>query len=117
MTAAGSLDGRCFRSAEAVVGGEVGAATRFAYHQHDDLVWARYEGGQVRLGFLVGTRTGDRLDFRYTHVNADGETATGHCASQIVVTGAGCLRLEETWTWESRPGSGTSVLEEVPPES
>jgi len=111
-----SLDGRWFRSAAAVVGGEVGAATRFAYHQDGDLVWARYEGGEVRLGFLVGTRTQDRLDFRYTHVNGAGETATGHCASEIVVTAQG-LRLHETWSWESRPGSGTSVLEEVTPES
>lgn len=116
MTVAGSLDGRWFRSAEAVAGGEVGAATRFAYHQHDDLVWARYSGGQVRLGYLVGTRSADRLDFRYTHVNGEGETATGHCTSEIVVTHRG-LRLVETWTWESRPGSGTSVLDEVGPES
>lgn len=112
-----SLDGRWFRSAEAVAGGEVGAETRFGYHQHDDLVWARYAGGQVRLGFLVGTRSGDRLDFRYTHVNGEGETATGHCTSTIVVTGAGRLRLHEIWSWESRPGSGTSVLEEVASES
>ena len=42
---------------------EASEATEFEYHQHGDLVWARYEGGAVRLGFLVGTRLGDRLEF------------------------------------------------------
>jgi hypothetical protein len=30
-----------------------------------------------------------------------------------VETADGRLRLEETWEWESRDGSGTSVVEQV----
>jgi hypothetical protein len=26
----------------------------------------------------------------------------------------GRLRMHEQWTWDSKPGSGTSVVEEVP---
>jgi hypothetical protein len=109
-----SLDGRWFVDVSADRSGDVGDGTRFAYHQHaDGTVWARYEGGSVRLGFLVGTRSGDRLDFRYTHVTIDGTTATGHCESTVELLDDGRLRLHETWEWDSRPGSGTSTLEEV----
>ena len=53
-------------------GGEASAATVFEYHERDSLVWASYQGGSVRLGFLVGTRAGDSLDFRYSQLNDQG---------------------------------------------
>ena len=100
-----SLDGRSFRDVSPAPAGDVGGETVFTYHEDaDGTVWARYEGGSVRLGFLVGTRDQDGLDFRYAHVTDDGDTATGH-------------RLHETWAWDSREGSGTSVVEEVPAQS
>lgn len=108
-----SLDGRLFRSAGTVAGGEVRADTLFTYHEKDGLVWARYGGGTVRLGFLVGTRAGDHIEFRYSQVNEAGETASGHCRSDIERLDDGRLRLVETWEWESREGSGSSVVEEV----
>ncbi len=108
-----SLDGRVFRAADEVPGGEVGTQTRFEYHQRDDLVWARYAGGRVRLGHLVGTRRGDELDFRYVQVNDEGTTASGHCRSRLTLLQDGRIRMDESWEWESRSGSGTSVVEEV----
>lgn len=112
-----SLDGRRFASPAPVVGGDVGTDTVFAYHQEGEVVWARYAGGAVRLGFLVGTRAGDELDVRYSHVDTGGATANGRCRSRIVELGDGRLRLDETWAWESRPGSGTSTVEELAPAS
>jgi ADP-ribose pyrophosphatase YjhB (NUDIX family) len=109
-----SLDGRIFADVTAAHAGDVGADTRFQYHEErDGTVWARYAGGTITLGFLVGTRSGDRLDFRYSHVTADGTTASGHCQSSIEVLDDGRLRLHETWQWESRDGSGTSTVEEI----
>ena len=70
-------------------------------------------GGGIRLGFLVGTVTGDVLSFRYAQVTASGETATGHSTDRVELLPDGRLRLHETWEWDSRPGSGTSVLEEL----
>ena len=107
-----SLDGRIFRMAETAAEGEAGAATVFEYHEEGDLVWARYEGGAVRLGFLVGTRDGDRLEFRYSQLNASGETSSGRCSTTISVLPDGRLRLDEAWAWESKPGAGTSAAEE-----
>jgi hypothetical protein len=114
MDATLSLDGRRFRVAEMGEQGEASAETVFEYHEHDGVVWARYEGGAVRLGFLVGTREGSRVDFRYSQLNEDGETASGHCSSVISVLPDGRLRLDEDWTWESKPGAGRSAIEEQP---
>ncbi|MBT2210573.1 MULTISPECIES: hypothetical protein [Actinomadura] len=113
-TGASSLDGRRFRAVQDTVGGEVGTETEFTYHEHDGEVWAEYGGGGVRRGFLVGTREGDRLDFRYSQLNTAGETSSGHCVTVVTTLPDGRIRLDETWEWESRPGSGTSAIEEPP---
>lgn len=110
-----SLDGRRFRAVAEVAGGDVGPQTEFRYSEREDgVIHARYAGGAVRLGFLVGTRAGDTLRFRYAQLLDDGATATGHCESRIEVLPGGRLRLHETWAWDSRDGSGTSVVEELP---
>ncbi|HVQ93826.1 MAG TPA: hypothetical protein VMU51_22500 [Mycobacteriales bacterium] len=97
------------------VGGEVGAETVFRYGEDDaGEVWASYSGGGIRRGFLVGRRDGDRLDFRYAQLNDARETSTGHCVSVVSTLPDGRLRLDETWQWESRPGQGTSAIEELP---
>jgi hypothetical protein len=108
-----SLDGRRFAAVAEVEGGDVGAETVFHYAQDGDAVHARYAGGAVRLGFLVGRRDGDALAFRYVQLRADGTTASGRCASRIEALADGRLRLHETWAWESQPGAGTSVVEEL----
>ena len=106
------MDRRVFRS----VGdheGDVGAETEFRYRQAGDLVWARYSGGAVRLGFLVGTSDGAELHLRCTHVDTSGATATGASTDRIERLDDGRVRLHETWAWDSRDGSGTATLEEV----
>lgn len=108
-----SLDGRRFAAVGDTVEGEVGEGTVFAYHENDGEVWAHYSGGAVRRGYLVGTRAGDRLDFRYSQLNARGETSSGHCVSSVSQLADGRLRMDETWEWESRPGAGTSAVEEL----
>lgn len=107
-----SLDGRRFVPVANSPDGEVDGTTVFTYHEADGVVWADYAGGQVRRGYLVGTRDGRDLDFRYAHLNVDGQTATGHCRSVISLLADGRLHLDETWQWESRAGSGTSTVEE-----
>jgi hypothetical protein len=108
------LDGKTFVGMSNSPGGEVGSHTRFTYRQDGDTVWADYVGGDVVRGHLIGTRADDQLDFRYVHLNTSGGTAGGHCRSRISVLADGRVRLYESWTWESRPGSGESVVEELP---
>lgn len=107
----GSVDGRRFAAERNSDGGQVGEGTVFVYHQDGDVIWAEYSGGAVRHGHLVGTREGDRLDFRYVHLDHAGVTSSGHCTS--VVEAGPPMRLHETWWWESRRGEGTSVLLEL----
>src|SRR4051812_49359422 len=99
-----SLDGRRFQAPADVPGGDVGAQTVFEYAEEDGVVHARYGGGTIRLGYLVGTRAGDTLSYRYAHVRADGTTAGGGCESRIETLADGRLRLHETWAWGSQPG-------------
>lgn len=108
-----SVDGRVFKSVSNAADGDVGGETYFWFEQTDDLIHARYHGGSVRLGYLVGHHRGDTLDFRYTHVTTGGETATGRSVDRIEHLDDGRLRLHEEWEWDSKPGSGSSVLEEV----
>jgi hypothetical protein len=112
VTFAPSLEGRRFAVVDNA-SGEVDAATVFTYHEEGDVIWAQYAGGGVRVGFLVGTREADQLDFRYTQLNPAGETSTGHCLTRIEQLHDGRLRLNEKWEWESRDRSGTSVVEEI----
>lgn len=111
--ATASLDGRRFRVSAMDAEGEASEETVFAYHERDGVIWARYEGGAVRLGFLVGTRDGEHLDFRYSQLNESGETSNGRCSTKISTLADGRLRLEEDWSWESKPGAGTSAAEEI----
>ena len=80
----------------------------------DGLIWAEYGGGAVQLGRLVGTRDGDVLRFRYVHVSADDSTSSGRCEARLEVLPDGRIRSHEDWCWESRPGAGTSIVEELP---
>jgi hypothetical protein len=108
-----SLDGLVLAPVADQAPGQVGTRTRFAYREENGVVWAGYAGGDVVRGHLVGTREGDRLDFRYVQLKHDGTTSSGHCVSLVVELPDGRVRLEETWEWESREGTGTSVVEEV----
>ncbi|MFF0743371.1 hypothetical protein ACFYVL_23555 [Streptomyces sp. NPDC004111] len=108
-----SLDGLLLAPVADQAPGQVGTRTRFTYHERDGLIWADYAGGDVVRGHLVGTRAGDRLDFRYVQLKTDGTTSSGHCLSTVVLTADGRVRLEESWAWESQEGSGTSTVEEL----
>ena len=112
MTEGIDLDGRVFRSRDAVEGGQVTPDTEFRFRQSGDMVWGRYSGGGIRLGFLVGTNDGSTVRFRYTQLDTSGDTASGSSVDRIEIRDDGRVRLHETWAWDSRDGSGTSVLEE-----
>lgn len=109
-----SLDGRVLAPVADQAPGQVGTGTRFTYHEAEGRIWASYAGGDVVRGHLVGTRDGDLLDFRYVQLTRDGGTSSGHCVATVVGLPDGRVRLEETWEWESRQGSGTSAVEELP---
>jgi hypothetical protein len=108
-----SLDGRRFRALANSPGGQVTDETEFFFAQEGRLVHARYSGGTVALGFLVGVADADTIEFRYVHLDGEGAINSGHSVDTIEVLPDGRLRLHERWEWESKDGRGTSILEEV----
>jgi len=108
-----SLDGRTLVGVANDEAGEVGAETRFQFEQDGERIHARYAGGDVVDGHLVGTFDGRRWDVRYAQLNAAGETATGHSVGTVELLDDGRVRVEDEWEWESRDGSGETALEEV----
>ncbi|WP_033284438.1 hypothetical protein [Streptomyces sp. NRRL F-525] len=108
-----SLDGLVLAPVADQAPGQVSTRTRFTYHEQDGEIWAEYEGGDVVRGRLVGTRAGDRIDFRYVQLKTDGTTSSGHCVSDVVELPDGRIRLDESWEWESQEGNGTSIVEQV----
>jgi hypothetical protein len=108
-----SLDGRQFSPPDDVTGGDVGVSTQFDFHQEGDMIWALYDGGRVRKGFLVGTSDGVYAEFRYTQLLTDGTTANGWSRDRIETLADGRVRLHEAWRWESKAGAGSSTLDEI----
>lgn len=113
MTDDVSLDGRTLVGVTNTDDGEVSGDTTFHFEQEGDRIYARYDGGDILDGHLVGTVDGNRWDIRYTQINSAHETATGHSVGVIEVLDDGRVRVEDEWEWESQDGSGASVLEEV----
>jgi hypothetical protein len=110
-----NYDGRIFRAVSNSSNGEVGAETRFYYHQQEDVVWAAYGGGPIMLGNLLARVNPDgSLDMRYQHLNQAGEFMTGECRSVLEILPDGRYRLHEKWRWTSGDrSSGESVVEEI----
>lgn len=93
--------------------GEVGADTVFHFEQTGERIYANYSGGDIADGHLVGTFDGEQWDIKYTQINTDNETATGHSVGDVELLDDGRVRVEDEWEWESKPGTGESIHEEI----
>ncbi|GAA1228695.1 hypothetical protein GCM10009665_18930 [Kitasatospora nipponensis] len=102
-------DGRRFRKPEG------DSATVAVYHQQGETVWAEFGGGEVRLGWTVGTREPDgTLRMGYTMVFVSGEVVCGHTVNTPELTADGRVRLREAWErYGPHAASGISYIEEV----
>jgi len=111
---AGLLHGLMLRVVSSDKAGDVDPATTLAFEQAGPMAWARYEGGKVRLGFLLGALSGSRLECRYVQMANDGRVDGGHSTCVVGVMPDGRVRLTERFQWDTRRGSGTNVFEEIP---
>jgi hypothetical protein len=94
-------------------GGEVNSETIFEFTQDGSVVSARYAGGKVRLGYLVGTMSAEGLCFRYAQIDTSGRIDGGYSTCEVARTADGRIRLAEHFKWDSREGSGTNLYEEI----
>jgi hypothetical protein len=105
-----SYDGRRFAPAGTALtpGGALAA-----WSQDGDTVTARFAGGPLRTGFLVGTvGDGGVVDAAYCQVLADGTVQAGRCLSTPEHLPDGRLRLREEWR-RTDGDAGVSLIDEV----
>lgn len=112
MPEAISLDGRTLVGVSNTADGEVSGDTRFRFDQTGDRIYAHDAGGDIVDGHLVGTFDGSEWDVRYSQINSQHETASGHAVGTVTRCADGRIRVTDEWEWESQDGSGESVLEE-----
>ena len=106
---------RKFRSIENSDNGETTEDTIFEYKQYRNILTAKYKGGKILKGQLIGLVDEDgNIDMRYHQVNTKGILMTGKCFSKPKITATGKIRLHEKWEWTSGDrSSGTSIIEEI----
>ena len=107
------LDNIRMNVTETDANGLVNADTIFEFTQDGSMVTAKYAGGGIQTGFLVGVLNGNSLTFRYAQLQTDGKLDGGQSVCEVSKTEDGRIRLVEHFQWESRPGTGINVFEEI----
>jgi hypothetical protein len=110
-----NLDGLEMHVTSTAASGVVGSGTRLRFVQRGNRVAARYSGGAVARGWLVGRFRGSALVFRYAQCEETSEIHCGHSVCDVERLGDGRMRIIEHFTWSTRAGSGTNVFEECAP--
>ena len=93
--------------------GVVNAETRVHFSQKGSRVFARYAGGSVVRGCLVGSIYGAKLIFRYVQLESSGQIHGGRSTCKVSRSAKAGLRLTEHFTWSTRSGRGTNIFDEV----
>lgn len=106
-----NLDKKRMNVVETTENGVVNHKTIFTFNQNKHRVYARYEGGQVKRGMLVGEIKGSCFKFNYTQVHEDGKVEGGKSTCTISNHANGKLILIENFDWNQ--GQGRNVFQEI----
>ena len=112
-----NLDGLTMFVSATAENGVVGSETLLRFTQRGPRVAARYAGGRVLRGWLVGRWDEDILRFRYAQREESSTIHGGQSICAVEERADGHLRLIEHFVWTTRPGSGTNVFDELPPST
>jgi hypothetical protein len=94
--------------------GVVNKETIFSFTQNDSTIYAAYQGGKIKKGYLVGFIKDDVLKFNYCQIQMDDQLDNGSSSCELHIDEKGKIRLVEHFEWSSRPGEfGTNVFEEI----
>lgn len=102
-----SLANRTMRPIQTSANSVIGPQTIFSFSESGGMVSATYAGGAIWSGFLVGSRTGDRLTFRYLQADTRGGIQSGDSTCEVRRLPNGLLQVIEDY------GNGTNVIEEL----
>jgi hypothetical protein len=101
------------RVVQTAANGVVGLGTVFHFTQTGTMVEARYSGGRVAAGYLVGILENDVLSFRYCQISDGTHIDGGTSRGVLEKTPEGRIRVIESFEWESRDGTGVNIWEET----
>jgi hypothetical protein len=109
------LHGRRMRVTSTDSSGVVSGETILEFEQTSDVISARYRGGTIVGGYLIGKLdpTGTSLRFCYVQADLCGNVDAGSSTGTIEEMQDGRLRLIEVFQWFTRPDRGTNVFEEI----
>jgi hypothetical protein len=110
-----NLDGRRMFVSSTASTGVVSSETRLRFTQRGERVVARYQGGSVERGWLVGRYVGNELRFRYAQRESGSAIHAGESVCDIHELIDGRVRIVEHFVWSTRQGAGTNVFDELPP--
>jgi hypothetical protein len=108
-----NLDGLTFFVSATADTGVVGSDTRLRFSQVGSRVYARYAGGDVLRGWLVGRWVGERVEFTYAQREGDSTIHGGRSACDVERKSDGRIRITEHFAWTTRSGSGINVFDQV----
>ncbi|GJQ61299.1 MAG: hypothetical protein SCALA702_03520 [Melioribacteraceae bacterium] len=110
-----NINGKKFRGVSNTPNGEVSGDTIFVYSQDGDNISAKYCGGNIKIGHLLGKiEESGKLNFNYHHISVNNELHAGKCHSTPEVLSDGRIRFYEEWKWYSDDQSeGNSIIEEI----
>lgn len=94
--------------------GIVSAEAELRFEQVGDYFSARYQGGTIVDGYLIGKfRQNGSIEFRYVQADREGNLDSGVSTGRIMRLRDGRLRLEENFQWLTRIGFGRNIFEEL----
>lgn len=108
-----NLDGLQMFVSSTAANGVVGSDTHLHFRQRGNRVFARYSGGNVERGWLVGRLAGNELTFRYAQRESANAIHGGQSVCEVQQLDNGRTRIIEHFAWSTRIGSGTNVFDEV----
>lgn len=110
-----NYNGKIFKPILNAVNGETSDQTLFKYQQSGNILTAKYTGGKIIEGHLIGiVNENGCIDMRYHQINDKYEIMTGTCQSKPEILENGKIRLHENWQWTSGDQSkGQSILDEI----
>jgi len=97
--------------------GVINEETIFEFSQDGPIVEARYAGGRVKTGRLIGIIEGDTLEFRYAQVHTDCGLAGGHSRCELRRDERGRIEIVERFEWapggSAGDGAGENIIREL----
>jgi hypothetical protein len=102
------LNGVRMRTASTAATGVVSADTILEFSQQGNVVSARYRGGSIVDGYLIGLINGAEMTFRYVQADQAGNLDCGVSNGKFSILPDGRLQLEEEFQWLTRPSRGTN---------